>query len=159
MSEVKAPSEAKAFRALAKWWALSTGVAFLGYWLGNIVVAVIQSPHDALALIVVGLAVGWLYALGTVLAVALVHAAALFWWPYLAAIAPSVDRPPGLYVSCAFLAAPFAVFVHDQTRDDVGRQWLAPFVYALIVVAMIAPRLMLRSIRPGTFGRMPNATA
>jgi hypothetical protein len=148
------------------WFVVSLFIAPIGWGLAGGLIGMVheQSIRDALAMFVSSLLFGPLYAIIIVAMFAPAYACVYLSWPLLARWLPWIERNrAGIVTTSLVLAAPAASIVADS-RAQFGAQYLWGeycewFLMATLAVtfAIAAPRLILRALAPGTFGRSAGA--
>lgn len=148
------------------WFVASLFLAPIGWGLAGGLIGMIhaQSIREALAVYLSSVLLGPLYAIIIVVMFAPAYACVYLLWLLLARWLPWIERTRAGIVTTSFvLASPAASIVADS-RAQFGSQYLWGefvewFLMATLAVmfAIVAPRLILRSLAPGAFA--PQVTA
>jgi len=148
------------------WFVASLFLAPVGWGLAGGLVGMIheRSIPDALGMLVSSLLFGPLYAIIIVAMFAPAYACVYLLWPLLATWLPWIERNRAGIVTTSFVLAAPAASVVAASRAQFGSlflwgEFVEWFLMATLAVmmAMVAPRLMLRSLAPGTFARRAGA--
>lgn len=144
------------------WFVASLFIAPFGWGLAGGVFGMFheQSIQDAVGMFISTLLFGPLYAIIIVAMFAPAYACVFLLWPLLARWLPWIERNRAGIVATSFVLAAPAASTVASSRAQFGAlfQWgefCEWFLMATLTVmlAIVAPRLMLRSLAPGTFVR------
>jgi len=148
-----------------RWLVASLIIAPIGWGLAGGLIAMVhaQSIKDAIVVFVSSAVFGPLYAIVVVVMLAPAYACIYLCWPLLTRWLPWIERDRAGIVAASFVLAVPAASIVAHSRAQFGaeyrwgefREW---FLMATIagMLAIVAPRLILRSLAPGAYDRMSN---
>jgi len=145
-----------------RWLIASLIIAPIGWGLAGGLMAVIhaESIQDAIVMFLSSAVFGPLYAIVIVVMMAPVYACIYLCWPLLARWLPWIERNRAGIVAASFVLAVPAASIVANSRAQFGEAYLWGefgewFLMTTIagMLAIVAPRLMLRSLAPGAFDR------
>jgi hypothetical protein len=144
------------------WFVTSLFIAPIGWGLAGGLFSMVheQSIPDAVAMFVSTLLFGPLYAIIIVAMFAPAYACVYLLWPLLAGWLPWIERNRVGIVATSFVLAAPAASIVASSRAQFGElfrwgEFCEWFLMATLAVmfAMVAPRLILRSLAPGAFAQ------